>query len=69
MHLSGIEPPHMAPEATALSTELQVHAMKNILPHFEKRGKCKFLKNYDDVDFLQFVCYYGLVFKVDTHVL
>jgi hypothetical protein len=25
LHLSGIEPPHVAPEATALSTELQVH--------------------------------------------
>ena len=25
VHLSGIEPPHMAPEAIALSTELQMH--------------------------------------------
>ena len=25
MHLIGIEPTHAAPEATALSTELQVH--------------------------------------------
>ncbi len=29
VHLSGIEPPHMASEATALSTELQAHIHKS----------------------------------------
>ena len=28
-HLKGIEPPHMVPETTALSTELQVHNEKH----------------------------------------
>ena len=29
MHLIGIEPTHAAPEATALSTELQMHLHYN----------------------------------------
>lgn len=29
MHLIGIEPTHAAPEATALSTELQMHLSYN----------------------------------------
>lgn len=37
MRLRGIEPPHMAPEAIALSTELQTHA--NIILYFSVRCK------------------------------
>ncbi len=31
MRLRGIEPPHAAPEATALSTELQTHHIYNTI--------------------------------------
>ena len=31
MRLRGIEPPHAAPEATALSTELQTHLLYNTI--------------------------------------
>ena len=31
MRLRGIEPPHAAPEATALSTELQTHHLYNTM--------------------------------------
>lgn len=27
MHLKGVEPPHVVPETTALSTELQMHSL------------------------------------------
>lgn len=38
MRLRGIEPPHVAPEATALSTELQTH----LLYYTVKIKKCKY---------------------------
>ena len=43
MRLRGIEPPHAAPEATALSTELQVHdcPTQSILPYFPRKSKRK----------------------------
>ncbi len=31
MRLRGIEPPHVAPEATALSTELQTHPVNHTI--------------------------------------
>lgn len=34
MHLIGIEPTHAAPEATALSTELQMHLQYNTTFYF-----------------------------------
>ena len=56
MRLRGIEPPHVAPEATALSTELQVHVKSNkrYFNSFvkEEQGKNeKILKNYEDIAF------------------
>ena len=43
MRLIGIEPTHAAPEATALSTELQVHdcPTPSILPYFPRKSKRK----------------------------
>ena len=38
MHLIGIEPTHAAPEATALSTELQMHLSYNTLFYFKLQG-------------------------------
>ena len=35
MRLRGIEPPHAAPEATALSTELQTHLCNHTLFHMK----------------------------------
>lgn len=39
MHQSGIEPPHTAPEAVALSTELLVHDLY-IIQYFAEIIKC-----------------------------
>ena len=57
LHLSGIEPPHVAPEATALSTELQVHVQVqqkqyNSFAKEEQAKNEKNLKNYEYVSFL-----------------
>lgn len=30
MRLKGVEPPHMAPETIALSTELQAHSIRKV---------------------------------------
>lgn len=38
MRLRGIEPPHAAPEATALSTELQTHLLYNTIFFFVLQG-------------------------------
>lgn len=35
MHLIGIEPTHAAPEATALSTELQMHLLHSTIDSFK----------------------------------
>ena len=52
MRLRGIEPPHAAPEATALSTELQTHYTYNTTIFTELQEGF--------IDFLLTVCYYLL---------
>ena len=47
MRLRGIEPPHAAPEATALSTELQTHHMYNTTSfHRMQVGILKFTEKW-----------------------
>ena len=48
MRLRGIEPPHAAPEATALSTELQTHLLYNTIFSLKLQVvnlKMKFIQN------------------------
>ncbi|MDF2903285.1 MAG: hypothetical protein K0S25_923 [Bacillus sp. (in: firmicutes)] len=48
MHLIGIEPTHAAPEATALSTELQMHLLHSTIVCFKAQELF--------VDFWRFFC-------------
>ena len=46
VRLTGVEPAHMASEATALSTELQAHKKPTIYIIPENGKICKWLRDY-----------------------
>ena len=71
-HLKGIEPPHMVPETTALSTELQTHfQVSSQIPvyHNTSDSRCKvFNKNIHSLIF--FILRYNLsLFCIKRHDL
>ena len=73
MRLIGIEPTHAAPEATALSTELQMHVIDTLIilqqnskmcKHNLKKTKIQTFKKYVFLNFLIFFCDISPLLKV-----